>query len=248
MAAESVALIYIDPPFNTGRTQSRKRIRAERAADGGRVGFGGNAYRTEVVGESSYADSFEDFTGFLRPRLEQAHRILRADGSLFFHIDWRESARCRLLLEEIFGGREHCVNEIIWAYDFGARSKSRWPAKHDNIYWFAKNPGDYVFNYDAMDRLPYIAPGLVSGRKGGARQNADRRVVADDCADQQPRKNRLSDSKSRWRFWSGLSKFIRAPAMWCWIFSPEAARPERRRQKTAAVLFWWTKIRRRWRR
>ena len=165
MAAESVALIYIDPPFNTGRTQSRKRIRAERAADGGRVGFGGNAYRTEVVGESGYADSFEDFTGFLRPRLEQAHRILRSDGSLFFHIDWRESARCRLLLEEIFGGREHCVNEIIWAYDFGARSKSRWPAKHDNIYWFAKNPGDYVFNYDAMDRLPYIAPGLVSAEK-----------------------------------------------------------------------------------
>ena len=160
METESVALIYIDPPFNTGKRQARKRIRTVRDRQGDRIGFGGNAYRTETVGETGYEDSFEDFPAFLRPRLEEAHRILAPNGSLFFHIDWRESARCRLLLEDIFGGPEHCINEIIWAYDFGARAKTRWPAKHDNIYWFAKNPDDFIFNYDEIDTVPYMAPGL----------------------------------------------------------------------------------------
>ncbi len=173
MPDESVALIYIDPPFNTGKTQRRTRIRATAACvanadQSDRIGFGGRRYKTEVVsgaGGPGYADSFPDYLGFLRPRLVEAHRILTVNGSLFFHIDWRESARCRLLLEEIFGGARHCINEIIWAYDFGARSKSRWSAKHDNIYWFAKNPGDYIFNYDAIDRIPYMAPGLAGAKK-----------------------------------------------------------------------------------
>ncbi|MGI9307501.1 MAG: DNA-methyltransferase [Gammaproteobacteria bacterium] len=165
MAAESVALVYIDPPFNTGKVQSRTRIRVSQDENGGRAGFGGKKYRAEVVGKSGYSDSFTDFAGFLRPRLLEAHRILKADGSLFFHIDWREAHRCRLLLEEIFGGPAHCINEIIWAYDFGARSKNRWSAKHDNIYWFAKNPKNYVFNYDEMDRIPYMAPDLAGAEK-----------------------------------------------------------------------------------
>ena len=148
MESESVALIYIDPPFNTGKRQTRKQIRTVRDNKGDRVGFGGNAYRTETIGESGYADAFGDYPAFLRPRLEEAHRILAPNGSLFFHIDWRESARCRLMLEDIFGGPEHCLDEIIWAYDFGARTKKRWPAKHDNIYWFAKNPDNFIFNYD----------------------------------------------------------------------------------------------------
>ena len=171
MPDESVALIYIDPPFNTGKTQSRTRIKTTAAngkAKADRIGFGGKGYVSEVVGRSGYADSFSDYIGFLRPRLEQAHRILADNGSLFFHIDWRESARCRLLLEEVFGGAEHCINEIIWVYDFGARSKSRWSAKHDNIYWFAKDPDNYIFNYDQIDRIPYMAPGLV-GREKAAR-------------------------------------------------------------------------------
>ncbi len=168
MADESATLIYIDPPFNTGKIQSRKRIKTTAvagAAKGDRGGFGGRRYTTEVVGDSGYADSFTDYRGFLHPRLVEAHRILTANGSLFFHIDWRESARCRLLLEEIFGGAQHCINEIIWAYDFGARSKTKWPAKHDNIYWFAKNPDDYIFNYDHIDRIPYMAPNLVGHEK-----------------------------------------------------------------------------------
>ncbi len=172
MKAESIALIYIDPPFNTGKTQNRKRLKTTRVnktgGNGDRTGFGGHRYQTTVVHESGYADDFDDYLGFLRPRLIEAHRVLTANGSLFFHIDWRESARCRLLLEEIFGGAEHCINEIIWAYDFGARSKSRWPTKHDNIYWFAKNPNNYTFNYDSIDRIPYLAPGLA-GKENAAR-------------------------------------------------------------------------------
>lgn len=206
MPSASVNLIYIDPPFNTGKTQTRKSIRVRRADignnggdafdnangdntnraddnanrnnadragdnfDGGdafgrRVGFGGHCYDAVVVGETGYADSFADYEGFLRPRLQEAHRLLCDNGSLFFHIDWRESARCRLLLEEVFGGGDHCINELIWAYDFGGRGKSKWPAKHDNIYWFAKNPADYTFNYDAQDRIAYMAPGLVGNEK-----------------------------------------------------------------------------------
>jgi len=181
MADASAALIYIDPPFNTGRTQRRVRVKTTAVADaamdqsdggddgdraGDRTGFGGRRYQTEVIGDAGgYADSFDDYLGFLRPRLIEAHRILTATGSLFFHIDWRESARCRLLLEEVFGGARHCINEIIWVYDFGARSKSRWSPKHDNIYWFAKNPADYTFNFDAIDRIPYLAPGLAGAAK-----------------------------------------------------------------------------------
>ena len=160
MESASVPLIYIDPPFNTGKRQERKRLRTVRDPNGTRAGFGGKTYRAEVVDASGYADAFADYPAFLRPRLEEAHRVLAADGSLFFHIDWRESARCRLMLEEIFGGAQHCLNEIIWAYDFGARTKTRWPAKHDNIYWFAKDPDDFVFNYDEVDATPYLAPGL----------------------------------------------------------------------------------------
>ena len=160
MKSASVALVYMDPPFNTGKRQARKRIRTVRDDNGDRVGFGGKVYRAEAAGESGYADAFADYPAFLRPRLEEARRVLAPNGSLFFHIDWRESARCRLMLEDVFGGPRHCINEIIWAYDFGARTKSRWPAKHDNIYWFAKNPDDFVFNYEEVDTVPYMAPGL----------------------------------------------------------------------------------------
>ncbi len=165
MKSESVSLIYIDPPFNTGKTQNRTRIITDRAEHGDRVGFGKHRYNTIKIHQSGYNDRFDDYLGFLRARLIEAHRILAANGSLFFHIDWREAARCRLLLEEIFGGAQHCINEIIWVYDFGARNKNRWSTKHDNIYWFAKDPSDYIYNYGAIDRIGYLAPGLVGDQK-----------------------------------------------------------------------------------
>lgn len=164
MPDRSINLIYIDPPFNTGKEQKRTRIRTVRDENGDRVGFQGRRYKTTILGTSGFADQFDDFLEFVRLRLEEAHRVLTADGSLFFHIDYREVHYCKLLLDRIFG-RDSFMNEIIWAYDYGARSKSRWSAKHDNILWYAKDPADYTFNYDEMDRIPYMAPGLVGKEK-----------------------------------------------------------------------------------
>ncbi len=163
-AAESFQLIYIDTPFNTGRTQARRTLRTVADEDGDRTGFKGRRYTTELLGESSYRDLFEDYLAFLSPRLTEAHRLLAAEGTLYFHIDWRESHHCRLLLDEIFG-RECLLNEIVWAYDYGARSKRRWPSKHDTILVYVKDPSDYFFDSQRVDREPYMAPGLVTPEK-----------------------------------------------------------------------------------
>ena len=160
----SFQLIYIDPPFNTGRDQSKRTVRTVADADGDRTGFEGRRYRTELLQSSSYRDSFDDFLGFLAPRLEEAHRLLNETGTLYFHIDYREAHYCKLLLDEIFG-RECFLNEIIWAYDYGARSKKRWPAKHDTILVYVKDPATYYFNSEGVDREPYMAPGLVTAEK-----------------------------------------------------------------------------------
>ena len=165
---ESVDLIYIDPPFNTGRVQTRKSIRAVRDESGGdRVGFQGNRYRTVDLGSTSYSDSFDDYLGFLEPRFREARRVLKPNGSFFLHVDYREVHYCKVFLDGLFG-RESFMNEIIWAYDYGGRSKSRWSAKHDSILWYAKDANDYTFHYDEMVRIPYMAPGLV-GREKAAR-------------------------------------------------------------------------------
>jgi site-specific DNA-methyltransferase (adenine-specific) len=165
LPAESVELIYIDPPFNTGRVQRRERLRTERSADGDRTGFGGQRYRTVRLGQQAYADSFGDaYLDFLAPRLRQARRLLQPDGSLYFHIDYREAHYCKLLLDDLFG-RECFLNEIIWAYDYGARTRRKWPPKHDTILWYARDPDNYIFNYDEIDRIPYLAPGLVGPEK-----------------------------------------------------------------------------------
>ena len=168
LASGSVPLIYIDPPFNTGRRQSRPQMKTIRDEAGDRTGFGGRRYRTELVEQaaaaSGYGDHFEDYLGFLRPRLIEAHRILSPTGSLFFHIDPREVHYCKVLLDEIFGRR--CFqNEIIWAYDYGARATKRWPAKHDNILWYTRHPEQYTFNLGESDRIPYMAPKLVGEAK-----------------------------------------------------------------------------------
>jgi site-specific DNA-methyltransferase (adenine-specific) len=163
-AARSFQLVYIDPPFNTGRTQVRRTLQAVRDEDGDHRGFQGRRYRTSLLAESSYRDSFEDYLAFLAPRLEQAHRLLAEEGTLYFHIDYREVHHCKLLLDEIFG-RECFLNEIIWAYDYGARTKRRWPAKHDTILVYVKHPEAYLFDAEEVDREPYMAPGLVTPEK-----------------------------------------------------------------------------------
>ena len=160
----SVPLIYIDPPFNTGETQVRDQLAMTRDEDGDRTGFAGRRYRTERIGSQSFDDVFDDYLGFLEPRLREAHRVLASNGTIYVHLDYREVHYVKVLLDEIFG-RECFLNEIIWAYDYGARPRRRWPAKHDNILVYVKNPNDYVFNADDIDRIPYMAPGLVGPEK-----------------------------------------------------------------------------------
>jgi site-specific DNA-methyltransferase (adenine-specific) len=175
-ASESFQLIYIDPPFNTGKTQRRRTLQTVQTApaeqtvqraparDGDRTGFKGRRYETRLLEQSSYRDAFDDYLAFLQPRLEQAHRLLKDTGTLYFHIDFREAHYCKLLLDEIFG-REAFLNEIVWAYDYGARTKRSWPKKHDTILVYVKDPKQYFFDSEEVDREPYMAPGLVTAEK-----------------------------------------------------------------------------------
>jgi site-specific DNA-methyltransferase (adenine-specific) len=164
LPAGSVNLIYIDPPFNTGKRQKRSRLRTERDQNGDRIGFKGERYSTTVLGSHAFADSFDDYLEFLEPRLREAHRVLAEDGSFYFHVDYREVHYCKVLLDDIFG-RDNFINEIIWAYDYGGRAKDRWPAKHDNILLYVKDNGRYTFNVEDIERIPYMAPALVGEEK-----------------------------------------------------------------------------------
>ena len=161
---QAFTLIYLDPPFNTGRAQARRSSTAVRSASGSVVGFKGQRY-DRIRGElMQYDDQFEDYWAFLEPRLTQAWRLLAEDGTLYLHLDYREAHYAKVLLDALFG-RECFLNEIIWAYDYGAKSKSRWPAKHDTILVYVKNPNRFYFNSEAVDREPYMAPGLVTPEK-----------------------------------------------------------------------------------
>jgi site-specific DNA-methyltransferase (adenine-specific) len=160
----TINLLYLDPPFNTRKVQGRTQIKTVRDPNGDRVGFSGATYRTEEIGTRKYDDSFDDYEGFLRPRLEEAYRVLAPDGSLYLHLDYRESHYAKIWLDQIFG-RECFMNEIIWAYDYGGKPKNKWPAKHDNILFYVKDPKHYTFNVEDIDREPYMAPGLVGPEK-----------------------------------------------------------------------------------
>ena len=157
-------LIYVDPPFNTGRTQSRQVTTTTRSAEGSRKGFKGQSYDTVKGLLYSYDDQFADYWDFLEPRLEQAWRLLDEDGTLYLHLDYREAHYAKVVLDSLFG-RECFLNEIIWAYDYGARATKKWPAKHDTILVYVKNPKSYYFDNEAVDREPYMAPGLVTAEK-----------------------------------------------------------------------------------
>lgn len=160
----SIDLIYIDPPFNTGKVQQRTQLRTVRSDAGDRVGFQGRRYQSIAIGTRRFSDLFDDYLAFLEPRLVEAHRVLADHGSLYLHVDYREVHYCKVLLDTIFG-RECFLNEIIWAYDYGGRPKNKWPPKHDNILLYVKDPSNYVFNTDEIERIPYMAPGLVGPEK-----------------------------------------------------------------------------------
>lgn len=161
---ESIDLVYVDPPFNTGRRQTRSELRTVRDAGGDRVGFGGHRYRTLQLGSRSFADVFDDYLAFLEPRLVEAHRVLKRTGTFYLHLDCREVHYAKVLCDAIFG-RASFLNEVVWAYDYGARTRRRWPAKHDDILVYVKDPHAYFFDADAVDRIPYMAPGLVGAEK-----------------------------------------------------------------------------------
>lgn len=164
LAAGAIDLVYLDPPFNTGKAQRRDRTVATQDASAERLGFGGRRYRMERVSSSAFADHFDDYLGFLGPRLEQVYRVLKPQGSLLLHLDYREVHYAKVFLDGLFG-RASFMNEIIWAYDYGARTKKRWAPKHDTILWYAKDPNSYTYHYDAIDRIPYLAPKLVGPEK-----------------------------------------------------------------------------------
>lgn len=158
-----INLCYIDPPFNTKKVQKRTRYKMVQD-DNGNLGFGGNKYTREFISSTEYNDTFDDFIGFLRPRIEEIYRALKDDGSIYVHIDYREVHYVKVMLDEIFG-RDNFMSEIIWSYDYGAKSKKNWAAKHDNILYYAKDKSNYTFNYDKVPRIPYLAPDLVGPEK-----------------------------------------------------------------------------------
>jgi site-specific DNA-methyltransferase (adenine-specific) len=161
---ECVQLIYLDPPFNTGRTQRRVTTRSTRDPEGAHLGFAGTSYARTIEALSSYDDTFADYWAFLAPRLIEAHRVLSDDGTLYLHLDWREAHYAKVALDALFG-RDCFLNELVWAYDYGAKSRRRWPTKHDTILVYVKNPESYYFDSEAVDREPYMAPGLVTPEK-----------------------------------------------------------------------------------
>lgn len=164
LPSDSFRLIYLDPPFNTGRRQRRLSTTSQRVTESGRLGFKGQRYEQVVHQVTSYDDTFADYWAFLEPRLEEAWRLLTPDGTLYLHLDYREVHYAKVLLDALFG-RDCFLNEIIWAYDYGARTKKRWPAKHDTILVYVKDPRNYYFNSEEVDREPYMAPGLVTPEK-----------------------------------------------------------------------------------
>lgn len=161
----SFRTIYIDPPFNTGKRQQRVTLETRRTSVGAdRVGFQGQGYKSTEIGRMGYLDAFDDYLAFIAPKLEEAYRLLTPDGTFYFHIDAREAHYCKVLLDGIFG-RDCFLNEIIWAYDYGGRARDRWPQKHDTILVYVKDPKAHFFNQDQIERIPYMAPGLVSADK-----------------------------------------------------------------------------------
>ena len=163
----SFELAYIDPPFNTGRPRKLRPMRVERSdeGEGDRTGYAGRRYRASWAGpEREFGDAFDDYIEFLGPRLVELRRVLTPAGSLIVHLDPRESHYVKVFLDGLFG-RDSFQNEIVWAYDYGGRGRRRWAAKHDVLFWYTRDPRRYTFRYDDIDRVPYMAPKLVTPEK-----------------------------------------------------------------------------------
>jgi DNA modification methylase len=144
LADGAVDLIYIDPPFGTGTVRR-----------GGARGTG------LLQGETPHhyrdvPDDPERFVTWIEPRLIESRRVLAPHGSLFVHLDYRAVHYVKVALDRIFG-RPRFINEIIWCYSVGGKSRNMFGRKHDTILWYART-ADHAFFPDAV-RVP---------RKGGS--------------------------------------------------------------------------------
>jgi len=167
----SCSLIYIDPPFNSGKVQYRDVVSVARAGGvGDRIGFGDKRYKvlSSHMNVGSFNDSFNDYEHWLVSRIEAAIDCLTDNGSLIVHQDCWEVHYIKVALDKLFGSRDHFINEIIRSYDYGGKSRKRWPRGHENLLWYAVNPRDFIFNHDDIDRVPYMAPKLVGPVKAAA--------------------------------------------------------------------------------
>jgi site-specific DNA-methyltransferase (adenine-specific) len=156
-------LVYVDPPFNTGARRRGGRTKAVRDA-AAPAGFGGHGYRRTRPEGPAYADAFDDYAGWLVPRLVAAHALLAEHGSLYVHLDQREVHYVKVALDAALG-RERFLSEVVWAYDYGGKPRDRWAPKHDTVLVYVATPGRHHFDPDAIDRVPYLAPKLAGPEK-----------------------------------------------------------------------------------
>src|SRR5262245_14447372 len=236
----AAALIYIDPPFNTGRAQAHTRIKTARSVSGDRVGFKGHRYDTVKMGSRAYPDRFDDYLAFLEPRLREAYRALAPDGTLYFHIDYREVHYCKVLLDSIFG-RECFLNEIIWAYDYGGRPTRRWPPKHDNILVYVKDPLHYVFDIEAVERIPTWPPASWVRRRRPAASSPPLRGGTRLCRPRD-RSAPAIRPRSRSACFAASYRLRRGPAISCSTSSRAAAPPAPPVSSRSGAFFSWTPI------
>lgn len=154
---DSVDMIYTDPPFGTGNVQSLSRKKAGK-----------------IISKIGYSDKFVDYIDFLMPHVSEFHRLLKAHGSLYLHLDQRWVHYAKVETDKIFG-YDNFVSEIIWSYNFGGRGKNKWPAKHDTILMYAKDKSKMQFNWETIDRIPYKTPQLQY--VGRTKEDAEERIA-----------------------------------------------------------------------
>lgn len=157
LSDESIDMIYTDPPFGTGDVQSLERQKN----------------RTKVS-KMSYVDRYDDYVGFIVPHLREMHRVLKPTGTMYLHLDWRWVHYVKVECDKIFG-YDNFLNEVIWSYNLGGRSKDRWPRKHDSILVYVKEEGKHVFNLSDIDRIPYDAP--WAQYIGRTKEEAEKRIA-----------------------------------------------------------------------
>lgn len=141
-----IDLIYIDPPFD-----SKADYRTKVKLPGTTIN-----QKPTVLEQFAYSDTWAggtaSYLAMIVPRLVLMRELLSDRGSIFVHLDWHVGHYVKIILDEVFG-KDNFVNEVIWAYKYGARGKSAFGRKHDAIYFYGKTD-QYFLNLDAV-RVPH---------------------------------------------------------------------------------------------